>query len=374
MLCLAHHGSSGPEEEMEIRGSKMKLQKLSTAFLATMLFGSINACSNAPSTTQPAAGPTTAPATQPVVSASHGSLGDHPFLFVGEENQNIYMVNGGKVIWTYTLPKPAPSPLSKKGFNELDDIWRLTNGNILFDTGIGAMEITYPDKIVVWHYDGPPGVQIHSVQPIGADRVLLMQNGTPAKMMIFNTITNQVVWSMVVHTKDDTTFTFKNIHSEFRHVRMTAAGTILVPQMNLEVVREYTTDGKIIWSVPAQSPWAAVRLKNGDTLISENQKGDVIEVNPAGKTVWEVSNKDMPPGIKLMTVQGCDRLANGDTLICNWSGKKADWKTMAQVIEVTPDKKVVWVMRDYQDIPAPGTAIQFLDEPGIPEIPGDLQQ
>jgi len=310
---------------------------------------------------------------QPAVTPSHGGLGDHPFLFVGEENQNIYMVKDGKVIWTYTLPKPVWTTGINKGFSELDDVWQLSNGNILFDTGIGAMEITYPDKKVVWQYIGPHGIQIHSVQPIGADRVLLMQNGTPGKMMIFDTRTGQLLWQMIMQTKDNTTFTFGNIHGEFRHVRMTDAGTFLVAHMNLEVVREYTPDGKIIWSVPAKSPWAAVRLKNGDTLISENQNGDVIEVNPAGKTVWEVSNKDMPPGIKLMTVQECDRLANGDTLICNWSGRKADWKTMAQVIEVTPDKKVVWVLRDYQDIPAPGTAIEFLDEPGIPEL-GDMQR
>src|SRR5271170_2694482 len=156
---------------------------------------------------------------------SHGGLGDHPFLFVGEENPNIYMVKNGKVIWTYTLPKPVPSPLSKKGFSELDDVWQLSNGNILFDTGIGAMEITYPDKKVVCHYEGPPGVQIHSVQPVGADRVLLMQNGTPAKMMIFDTHTGHLVWQMIMQTKDNTTFTFANIHGQFRHVRMTDAGT-----------------------------------------------------------------------------------------------------------------------------------------------------
>jgi hypothetical protein len=46
-----------------------------------------------------------------------------------------------------------------------------------------------------------------------------------------------------------------------------------------------------------------------------------------------------------------------------------------QVIEITPDKKVVWALRAW-DAPAdlgPASAVQLLDEPGVPEA-GDLQR
>jgi len=36
-------------------------------------------------------------------------------------------------------------------------------------------------------------------------------------------------------------------------------------------VVEYDADGKETWSVLAPSAWAAVRLENGNTLISGNQ-------------------------------------------------------------------------------------------------------
>jgi hypothetical protein len=42
------------------------------------------------------------------------------------------------------------------------------------------------------------------------------------------------------------------------------------------------------------------------------------------------------------------------------------------MIEVTPDKKVVWVLQDWKDI-CDGTAVQILDDPGIPEIPGQSE-
>ncbi len=112
--------------------------------------------------------------------------------------------------------------------------------------------------------------------------------------------------------------------------------------MDLGKVVEYTADGKEIWSVAAPSAWAAVRLKNGNTLISGNQRGYVREVNGKGETVWEINKEDLP-GMPLYTVQEANRLANGNTLINNWAGSLplAEWPKVVQLIEVTPDKKVV---------------------------------
>jgi hypothetical protein len=76
----------------------------------------------------------------------------------------------------------------------------------------------------------------------------------------------------------------------------------------------------------------------------------------------------------LHTMQEADRLANGNTVICNWPGSLplVDWPTVVQVIEVTRDKKVVWALRDWKTL-GPASSNQFLDEPGVPEN-GDLQR
>jgi hypothetical protein len=124
--------------------------------------------------------------------------------------------------------------------------------------------------------------------------------------------------------------------------------------------------------------WAAVRLKNGNTLISGNQHGYVREVDSRGEVVWEFMQKDVPD-IALYTIQDVSGLANGNTVICNWCPNgvkdKNDWPTTVQVLEVTPEKKLVWALREWAE-PAdlgPASSLQLLDEPGAAEN-GDLMR
>jgi hypothetical protein len=62
-------------------------------------------------------------------------LAQHPLLYIGEGYNTIYLVNQGKIIWTYST---GPG-------NELDDAWMLSNGNILFTRMQYLAEIT-PEK------------------------------------------------------------------------------------------------------------------------------------------------------------------------------------------------------------------------------------
>lgn len=303
-----------------------------------------------------------ATAAEPAALPGQG-LAEHPFLYCGEwpnrghSQQTMYVVRGGKVVWTYTLP----------GREELDDCTMLSNGNIVFSRRLGASEIT-PDKKIVWNSDAPPGTEIHTAYPIGTDRVLIMQNGNPAKLMVINKVSGKIEKELTVSTRVP-----DHPHGQFRHVRITKAGTFLVAHMDLGKVVEYTPEGKPIWSVAAPSAWAAVRLKNGNTLISGNQNGYVREVNPKGETVWEINKNDLV-GFPLYTVQEVERLANGNTLINNWSGSLplAQWPEVVQLIEVTPDKRVVWALKDWKTL-GPASSTQLLDEPGVPEH-GDLQR
>jgi hypothetical protein len=289
-------------------------------------------------------------------------MAQHPFLYCGEwqnrstSQQTIYVVRGGSVVWSYTNPL--------KG--ELGDCTMLSNGNILFSRQFGASEIT-ADKKIVWNYDAPPGTEIHTAYPVDDTHVLIMQNGDPAKLLVIRKSDNKIEKELTLETRTT------NTHGQFRHVRMTKAGTFLVAHMDLGKVVEYDQNGKPLWSVPAPSAWAAVRLKNGNTLISGNQHGYVREVNVKGETVWEI-NKDDLPGIPLYTVQEVSRLSNGNTLINNWVGSVplADWPKIVQLIEVTPEKKVVWALRDWT-ILGPASSTQLLDEPGAGEK-GELQR
>ncbi len=302
----------------------------------------------------------TAPETPPAWPG--GGLARHSMLFAGEGYNTLFLVHGGKVIWTYSTGRGG----------EIDDVWMLSNGHILFTRQNFAAEIT-PRKEVVWRYDAPPGTEVHSAQPIGLDKVLLVRNGLPPLAMILNKRTNEVETQ---HPLPAVSLTDqKTVHSQFRRIRMTGAGTYLVPFLKMNRVAEYDRDFKEIWSYDIPTPWSAIRLHNGNTLIVNESQRLVREVNPAGETVWEFSQKDIPEelGLRLRNLQTCDRLANGNTVIFSAAVgvKKEDRADIIQAVEVTPDKKIVWVLQDWKNL-GPATTAQFLDQPGIPEVPGSL--
>ena len=61
-------------------------------------------------------------------------------------------------------------------------------------------------------------------------------------------------------------------------------------------VVEYDKDFKEIWKYKIDMPWAALRLKNGNTLITNEKDSLTREVNAKGDTVWEFNCKtDLRP-------------------------------------------------------------------------------
>jgi outer membrane protein assembly factor BamB len=288
-------------------------------------------------------------------------LAQHPMLYVGENYTKMFLVNDGKVIWTYQ---------TGKGY-EFDDVWMLSNGNILFTRMQYVAEIT-PDKKVVWRYDCsvPPGTnhtEVHTCQPIGLDKVLFVLNGLPPRLMIVNIKTGavEVNHELPYHQAYNPNY----IHGQFRRARLTAQGTYLVSYLNESNVVEYDKDFNKVWSYPIRSPWAALRLKNGNTLITDEHDSITREVNSKGETVWECKNADLPEAYRLVSApQSCTRLANGNTIFCSRGGSGKG----PQLVEVTPDKKVVWVLQDWKDL-GDASAVQILDDTGIPEVPGESE-
>src|SRR5258706_8028250 len=123
--------------------------------------------------------PTTVPSTQPAPIGK--GLAQHPMLFAGEGYNTLFLVNNGKVVWTYS---------SGRG-GEIDDVWLITNGHILYSR-MSFVEEVAPQKKVVWHYDAPKGREIHTCQPIGLDKVLFVENGLPPRAILINKKTGAV--------------------------------------------------------------------------------------------------------------------------------------------------------------------------------------
>ncbi len=289
-------------------------------------------------------------------------LAQHPMLYVGENCNTMFLINKGKVVWTYGTGRGP----------EFDDVWMLSNGNILFTRMSYIAEIT-PAKKVIWRYDfktprGLDHTEAHTCQPLGLDRVMFVVNGLPPRLMVVNIKTGAVE---VSHELPDIQPTNPDsIHPQFRRARVTAQGTYLVSFLTMNQVVEYDKDFKEVWEYKINSPWAALRLKNGNTLITDEKDALTREVNPKGETVWEFDCKtDLPAEYQFASApQSCTRLADGDTIFTS-RGRGGQGP---QLIEVTPAKKVVWVLQDWKNI-GDATAVQVLDDPGVPEIPGQSE-
>ena len=282
-------------------------------------------------------------------------LARHPMLYIGEGCNIMFLVNEGKVIWTFN---------TGDGW-EYDDVWMMTNGNIVFSRQWWAGEIT-PQKRYVWRIDTEDDEEIHVTQPIGLDRVMLVVNGKPPKVKIYNKKTGKIDFEHELDYEAD-----KQVHAQFRRARITDKNTLLVPYLMLHKVVEYDLNDnfKPIWEYGVHSPWAAIRLKNGNTLITNERDKLTLEVNPAGKTVWSFALSELPEEYAMPNTQSCVRLDNGNTIICS----RGNNGKAPQLVEITPDKKVVWALDDWKNL-GQATAVQILTETGIPENPGECQR
>ena len=286
--------------------------------------------------------------------APDGSLGRHDFLYAGESKERrIFLVRGGKVVWSYDDPS---------GRGEISDAVMLSNGNILFAHQFAVEEIT-PEKKSVWRYDVPAGHEVHTAVPIGLDRVLYIQNGNPALLRVVNIRTGVIEKESVLKTKHP-----ESVHGQFRHARLTANGTLLVAHMDLDRVVEYDVDGNELWSFPGTHVWGVTPLENGNVLVTDGL--GVREITRRGDTAWSWKPGDTP-GIQFDSLQEAWRLPNGNTVVNNWWNEwsQKPQPDSLQAIELTPEKKVVWVLRASSEATSlgPATTFQFLDGAGKAE-------
>jgi hypothetical protein len=253
----------------------------------------------------------------------------HSFLVTGGET---YIVaEDGKITWRY--------PASTR------DGWVLGNGNVLlavsksrqYPSG-GIVEVDQAGK-VVFEFKGTQS-EVDTVQPLEGGRILLTESGDrPRLMEIERTGKVMVEFSLTCQKT--------NHHMQTRMARKLANGNYLVPHLLDYAVREYTAAGKVVWEfrTPEEPkecwPFTAIRLESGNTLVTCTHANRVIEVDAAGKIVWTLTNRDLPQAL-LKDPCGAQRLKSGNTVIASYA---AGGEGEIKLLEVTPQKKVVWTYR-----------------------------
>jgi hypothetical protein len=288
-----------------------------------------------------------------------GQLNRHNFIYIGENHRRICLVIDGKLAWHYDTEDSW----------EDDDVWLLSNGNVLH-AHMKYIEEISPKKEIVWRYDNPQGTEIHTCQPIGIDKVLFLQNqGEASVVKLYNKVTGKFEIDKELKELSG------GVHGQCRRLRMTSNGTYVAGTLSTHTFYEYDKDFNLIWTMDPGPMWGGIPLRNGNYLIQNEKELKAIELNRNGDVIWQVSIADILPQLislvpgmgKITGTQTCERLSNGNTVVFT---RYCDAK-IPQAIEITPDKRVVWILKDWKHL-GDGLSAQFLDEPGYPEVPGEI--
>jgi hypothetical protein len=238
----------------------------------------------------------------------------------------------------------------------IHDAHLLKNGNILLQQGWTTIQEVTPSKQVIWEYDAAKAnagqrVEVHAFQRLDNGLTMIAESG-PLRII-------EVDNGGVVKNKIGLKVEQPNAHSDTRLVRKLAGGNYLVAHEHDGCVREYDGAGKVVWDfvVPlfgkprksghgpdafGNAVFSATRLANGNTLIGTGNGHSVLEVTPAKEIIWKIEQHDLP-GITLAWVTRVKRLANGNTIVGNCHAGPDN----PQIVEVTPDKRVVWTWKDF---------------------------
>jgi outer membrane protein assembly factor BamB len=103
--------------------------------------------------------------------------------------------------------------------------------------------------------------------------------------------------------------------------------------------------------------FGAVRLQNGNTLITTGNGHGVIEVTPGKKVVWQLTQNELPD-ITLAWVTTVEVLKNGNYVIGNCHAGPGQ----PLLVEIEPKtKKVVWTFDHFDKFGNSVSNSQLLD-------------
>lgn len=255
----------------------------------------------------------------------------------------------------------APVTVWEYEIDNIHDLHLLPDGNILFQTAWTTLvEINPETGETVWGYDATTTnretegelVEVHAFERRADGSTMIAESG-PARII-------EVDREGKLLSQTSLTVDNPDPHHDTRLVRTTPDGNYLVAHENDGVVREYDRAGNIVWSYDVPTSWndpttgithegegnalfSAARLDTGNTLIGTGNGHGVIEVDPEGEIVWSVTQNEIE-GVTLAWVTTVQRLTNGNTVIGNCHAGEGQ----PQIIEVTPDKKLVWKFYDFK--------------------------
>lgn len=236
-----------------------------------------------------------------------------------------YDLTNQKILWRHSLEKGE----------ECNEVSAFSDDAVLYSFKKGAKVVDYNHK-ELWRYDAPEGTELQSASITSEGHILLGQCGSPALIMEFTK-----EGKMISKTSFDTGIS--RPHRQLRRVRKSLQGNYLVPIFGKGEVWEINPSGEILRKVSVGGvPFAVVELNENRWMVSCGDGHYMLEIDPNTEKVLNKMAENEIEEIPFRFVAQCVRLSNGNTLICNWGGHARKQKTVATLLELTPDRKVQW--------------------------------
>ena len=255
-------------------------------------------------------------------------------------NRVVEVSKEGKLVWEHRFPSICV-------------IFQvLPSGNIVYGYGgkpTGVREITRDQK-EVWNFVS------NCPQVLGCER--LANGNTLAAEQGPCQVVEVDPQGKVVHVTKLTT-SEQGYHLQVRNVHKLANGHILSAHEGEGAVREVDADGKVVWEYTGVTNVGdALRLPNGNTVMSCGTQKRVLEVTPEKKIAWELTAADVPE-VNLTWVGSIQVLKNGNLVVGNFlRGQEGKG---VHAFEVTRDKKIVWKFADHEMVKSL-TTVRVLDD------------
>ena len=245
-----------------------------------------------------------------------------------------YLVLGGK---TAIIGEDGKASWEYRGGSR--DGFVLPNGNVLLAFADRVEEVTREKQVVFTYTRSKENGEISTAQRLYNGNTLITELGKRPRLLEVNP-KGEIVLDVPLQPETD------NVHMQTRMARQLKNGNYLVPHLLAFAVKEYSPEGKILHTLKTDLdelggrkaenwPFTAIRLDNGNTLVSLTHGNKVVEFGQRGEVVWQVNNSHV--GGKFADPCGSQRLANGNTVVGSHAANKG-----ISMIEVTPDHKIVW--------------------------------
>lgn len=220
------------------------------------------------------------------------------------------------------------------------DGYVLKNGNILICWGDEVREYNKKKEVIFTYTRAEKSMELGTAVRLKNGNTMITESGKSPRIIEVNK-KGVVVKSIPLQPDTD------NVHMQTRMARKLKNGNYLAPHLLAFAVKEYTPNGDVIKTFKTDAdalggraaenwPFTAIRLKNGNTVVTLTHGNKVVELDTEGKVVWKLTNADLE-GNPLADPCGAQRLPNGNTVITSYGAKGG-----LKIIEVNPNKEMLW--------------------------------